>query len=42
MKDVVTDETLRGAGSRLRSEDVRMGQPQELLLEYIEQKEPTR
>ena len=27
MKDVVTDETLRGAGNELRSGDIRMGKP---------------
>ena len=35
MKDVVTDETSRGAGSRLRSENLRMGQPLILLPESI-------
>ncbi len=41
-KDVVTDEKLRGAGSKHRSGDVRMGQPQELPVEYIDRKEPTQ
>ena len=35
-KDVVTDDTLRGAGSKLRSEDFRMGQPYILLVESID------
>ena len=41
-KDVVTDETLRGVGSKHRSGDVRMGQPQEQPVEYIDRFEPTQ
>ena len=41
MKGVVTDETLRGAGNKLRSEDSRIGQPQVLLVEFIDQREVT-
>jgi hypothetical protein len=42
MKDVVTDDKLRGAGSKLRAEDFRMGQPYILPVEYIDGKEPTQ
>ncbi len=41
-KDVVTDEMLRGVGSKQRSGDVRMGQPYVLPAEYIGRKEPTQ
>ena len=41
-KDVATDETLRGAGSKPRSGDVRMGQPQVQPVEYIDRYEPTQ
>jgi hypothetical protein len=42
MKDVVTDDTLRGVGSKHRSEDFRMGQPYILPVEYIDGKERTQ
>jgi hypothetical protein len=41
MKDAVTGETFRGAGNKLRSGSVRMGQPYELPAEYIGGKELT-
>ena len=47
MKDVVTDDTPRGAGNELRSEDFRMGKPSAsnvalLPPEYIGRVEGTR
>ena len=41
-KGVTTDDTLRGAGSKLRSGDSRMGQPLELSAEFIGRVEETR
>ena len=39
MKDVVTDETLRGAGNKQRSGGLRMRKLYELLVEFIDKKE---
>jgi hypothetical protein len=41
MKDAVTGETLRGAGNKLGSGDLRMRQLHELLGEYIVKEERT-
>ena len=41
-KDVVTNEKLRGVGSKRRSGGVRMGQPNILPVEYIDRKEQTQ
>ncbi len=42
MKDVVTDDMLRGVGSKHRAGDFRMGQPYILPAEYIGRREPTQ
>ena len=41
-KDVVTDEMLRGVGSKQRSGGVRMGEPYVLITEYIGNQERTQ
>lgn len=41
MKGVATDETLRGAGSKLRSGGTRMRKLYILLVEFIDKKEQT-
>ena len=41
MKGAEAGDTLRGVGNKHRSEDSRIGQPLELLFEFIEKEEAT-